>query len=308
MKMKKENLYLLFLFLLFSHFPTPSNSIDSEFSFQEKLVFDPSYPIEPAEIKKFPHIIGSPASYGIPYDDLFLTTKDGVRIHGWFLKQTENEKAPTFILFHGNYGHVGLTLPRARWLYDQGMNVLVIDYRGYGRSEGTPSEAGVYMDADAALDFVLGKQQSSSSSSSSNSNSNANNNNANAISKQQKGKSSSSSSSSSSKSNFVFVMGHSMGGAVAIDLAKRRGNELAGLVVENTFTSLREAAEDTYAVFRLFRWLVKAIQRISMNNISKVGSLELPVLFLCGLRDENIKPRHSSRLYEKRKRMWIGDE
>ena len=88
-----------------------------------------------------------------PGEDVFLTASEGVRIHGWYV--TNPQATQTLLCFHGNAGNLE---DRREWL--EGLrelpaNVLIIEYRGCGRSEGQPNEAGVYRDARAAYDWLL---------------------------------------------------------------------------------------------------------------------------------------------------------
>ena len=94
----------------------------------------------------------SPADIKLVYDDIFIRTIDNIRIHGWLIKQTESNNVPTIICFHGNAGNIGFRLPLYRTLFNLlGCNILAIDYRGYGNSEGTPNESGLTNDASAAI-------------------------------------------------------------------------------------------------------------------------------------------------------------
>ncbi|CDJ41630.1 Hydrolase of the alpha/beta superfamily, related [Eimeria tenella] len=142
-----------------------------------------------------------------------------------------------------------------------GANVLVVDYRGFGNSQGVPTEKGVYTDADAALDYILQCQKVNNKD--------------------------------------VFLFGHSLGGAVAIDLASRRGDEISGVVVENTFTSLRGALHDVLPFTKGVTWILNMIQRIKLASIDKVRSLKVPILFTSGTDDELIPSSHSEKLYEE---------
>ncbi len=87
-----------------------------------------------------------------PGEDVFLTTSDGVRIHGWYLVHPDAKVSLLF--FHGNAGHLGDRRGYLDDLRKLPANVLAIDYRGYGRSEGTPNEAGLYQDANAAYEWL----------------------------------------------------------------------------------------------------------------------------------------------------------
>lgn len=77
----------------------------------------------------------SPAEYHMPYQDVYIHTKDNIYIHAWFITQQNNKNdAPTIIFFHGNAGNIGFRLPNAKALYDHcKANILMVDYRGYGK-------------------------------------------------------------------------------------------------------------------------------------------------------------------------------
>ena len=98
-----------------------------------------------------------PARHGLPAaEEVWLTTGDGVRIHGWWVPaETGASCDAAAIYFHGNAGSIVGRAGIAHALAVRGLDVLVFDYRGYGRSEGEPSEAGIRRDARAALRFVV---------------------------------------------------------------------------------------------------------------------------------------------------------
>jgi len=86
-------------------------------------------------------------------DELWLTTSDDVRIHSFYLNNAESDRVVLF--FHGNAGNAYSRLTHASLLRDMGFNVLLLDYRGYGKSDGKPTEQGLYLDANAAYQAVL---------------------------------------------------------------------------------------------------------------------------------------------------------
>lgn len=89
-------------------------------------------------------------------EDVWLTTKDGVRIHGWFFKSTRGSAEATIIYFHGNGGNITYLGWVGEDLSARGFDTLLVDYRGYGQSEGeSRDEAGLYADGDAALTYVV---------------------------------------------------------------------------------------------------------------------------------------------------------
>ena len=113
------------------------------------------------------HDGGTPASIGAAYEDVRLETGDGVRVHGWFVPAGDGppgggaamERKPRLaVLFlHGNAGNVSHRLDKLAILHGLGVAVLLLDYRGYGASEGAPDEPGLYRDADAGYDALLAR-------------------------------------------------------------------------------------------------------------------------------------------------------
>ncbi len=144
-------------------------------------------------------IIETPDRAGLDYRDLAPATEDGERLHGWWIT-ARTESLGHLLLCHGNAGNVGDRVLHAALLAAVGFDVLLFDYRGYGRSSGRPSEEGTYRDARAALACLL----------------------------EQRGV----------DRTRVFYLGESLGGAVALDLALERPP--AGLVLLSAFTGVRE--------------------------------------------------------------------
>jgi len=144
-----------------------------------------------------------PAQLGLEAESLFLEAEDGVRLHAFYLPSRRETTAPRGLLFlHGNAGNASHRLPNAAALAGLGVDVLLLDYRGYGLSEGRPSEAGVYADARAGLAHLAEIR--------------------------------------GIPPGRTVVFGRSLGGAVAVELCQER--PLAGLVLESTFTSVDDMA------------------------------------------------------------------
>jgi uncharacterized protein len=150
-------------------------------------------------------IIETPGRAGLDYRDLWLETDDGERLHGWWIG-ARTERLGHLLLCHGNAGNVGDRVLHAALLTAAGFDVLLFDYRGYGRSSGRPSEAGTYHDARAALTCLL----------------------------EQPGV----------DPGRVLYLGESLGGAVALDLALDRPP--AGLVLLSAFSGIRELGRVHY--------------------------------------------------------------
>ena len=101
-------------------------------------------------------IIGSPGDFGVAFEDVYFETTDGMRLHGWYVP---GEGDVTLLWHHGNGGNIGHRLPDIDLFHRQlGVNVLIFDYRGFGRSAGTPSEEGLYRDAEAALRYLQSRE------------------------------------------------------------------------------------------------------------------------------------------------------
>lgn len=118
-----------------------NNSSGYKNYFVEKLAFLPE------KVDAYPSISSAHT------EDYWLTTDDGLRLHSFYLANSQSDKLILF--FHGNAGNAYSRLAHANKLYDMGFNVLVLDYRGYGKSEGEPSEQGIYLDALSAYNAAL---------------------------------------------------------------------------------------------------------------------------------------------------------
>ena len=144
----------------------------------------------------------TPEQLGIAGEEVFFTAEDGVRIHAFYLPAPTARRALLFL--HGNAGNASHRLPNAAELVRMECSVLVVDYRGYGLSEGRATEAGVYADARAGLGHLVEER--------------------------------------GIPENRVIVFGRSLGGAVAVDLAQER--ELAGVILESTFPSIADVVSN----------------------------------------------------------------
>jgi len=112
--------------------------------FESHFIFYPNYP---------GRLEGDWKPASLPVQDVALLASDGVRLHAWWIP-AENAKF-TFLAFHGNASNIANRAEIFRFLHQIPANVLALEYRGYGRSEGSPSEAGIYRDADAAYQYVV---------------------------------------------------------------------------------------------------------------------------------------------------------
>jgi fermentation-respiration switch protein FrsA (DUF1100 family) len=191
----------------------------------------------------------TPANAQLPYRDVELVASDGVKLRAWLI---ESKPARGLVLFcHGNAGSREHRIDIAQSLVEMGVSVLLFDYRGYGGSEGSPSEEGCYLDAEAAWRFAT--------------------------------------TSGGFAPEKIVAWGESLGGAVAVELARRQA--VRALVTESAFASLADVARVHYPWLPV-RWLL----RMKFDNVSKVGELRLPWLLLHSPDDEIVPFAQAERL------------
>lgn len=98
----------------------------------------------------------SPAEVGLTFQDVYLTTEDNIKIHGWFIPFQGAEY--TLLFCHGNAGNISTRLDKILVLRQSKVNIFIIDYRGYGLSSGKPKELGIYLDVQAGYDYLINKR------------------------------------------------------------------------------------------------------------------------------------------------------
>ena len=127
--------------------------------FQDKMIFQPNpITINLPTPDLNPEGYRNPLERNIPYEDVYITTSDNIKIHTWLMKRPE-PSAATIIYFHGNAGNLGFRLDVYEQIYNMvKVNVLAVSYRGYGYSEGKPNENGIYRDTDAVINYALNCQ------------------------------------------------------------------------------------------------------------------------------------------------------
>ena len=192
----------------------------------------------------------TPKDIGLEFEDLTLTTDDGVAIAAWYIP-CAGAKA-SLIFCHGNAGNISDRLESVAVFHRAGYNVLLFDYRGYGRSEGRPTEEGTYRDAEAAWEFLVNDKGQST--------------------------------------DRIVVFGRSLGGAVAIELAKRRTP--AALVVESSFTNLLDIGRLHYPLLPV-RWLLS----YRYDSLGKVPHILCPKLFIHGVEDSLVPLTNGRTLF-----------
>ncbi|MCZ6879961.1 MAG: alpha/beta hydrolase [Gammaproteobacteria bacterium] len=166
------------------------------FLFQDKMVFLPNMPGRT--------LTATPKDAGFDFEDVTLETSDGLKLHGWYVPAAQARGVVLFL--HGNAGNISHRLDSIAIFHELGLDTLIIDYRGYGRSQGKPSERGIYLDAEAAWHYLV--------------------------------------SSRGVAADRVIVFGRSLGGAVAAWLANQYTP--AALIIESSFSSALDIARKLY--------------------------------------------------------------
>jgi len=200
---------------------------------------------------RYPEGFSSPESHGLRVEEVWLTTKDKVRLNAWYLPNASARKV--LLWFHGNAENIGHGLGHLKYYSLLGTNVLAVDYRGYGKSEGSPDEAGIYHDADAAYDYLVGVRHH--------------------------------------RPEDIIVLGRSLGGAVAIDLASRR--KCGGLIVESSFTTARDMARRMFRVPGL-----EYAAKSRFDSLAKIVRVRAPILIVHGSRDAVVPFFMGQQLFE----------
>jgi len=164
------------------------------------------------------------------------------------------------LMFHGNAGNIGHRIPIARMFVQRmGCSVFMLEYRGYGLSTGSPDETGLMIDAQTAFDYLRKRAET--------------------------------------RDNDIVIFGQSLGGAVSVQLVAKNQNDkkLVGLVLENTFLSMRKLIP---SIIPPAKYLTLLCHQVWASDTFLPSITEVPILFLSGLQDEIVPPSHMRRLYE----------
>ncbi len=183
-------------------------------------------------------------------EEIWLTTADGVRINAFYHSNPASRQV--LLCFHGNAENIGYGLAHLHEMAAIGTNILAVDYRGYGKSAGKPDEAGVYHDADAAYDYLTEQRHF--------------------------------------RPEDIILYGHSLGGAVAVNLASRR--PCGGLIVESSFTSARAMARRMFAI-PFIAYVVKS----RFDSEERIREVHAPILIVHGTLDETVPFEMGEQLF-----------
>jgi fermentation-respiration switch protein FrsA (DUF1100 family) len=226
----------------------------------------------------------TPPQFGMRHEEVRFSTTDGVSLHGWWLPAETGHLGPgradatrargTVIHFHGNAENITAHLVLVEWLPRAGYNVLMFDYRGYGRSGGRVTRAGTIRDGHAAVDYVLTRPELDP--------------------------------------RRIFAYGQSLGGAIAVVVAAERP-EIRAVVVESTFSGYRRIAaahlRKLVLVPAAARGLSAVLVSAGYDPIDAVGRISpRPLLVIAAEQDQICDPRLGRELYEaagEPKEFWL---
>ena len=216
-----------------------------------------------------------PEKLGLAYEDVFLPLGDGARLHGWFLPA--KAARGTILHLHGNGDNISSFIGAVHWLPARGYNVLLLDYRGYGRSDGVATIAGAHADAQLALRYLAARQGPGSER--------------------------------------LVVLGQSLGGSIGIyavaHAAPPDRARIKGVISEGAFSSYSRIARERMNALWLTWPLQWPLSLLFSDEYSAEDALPqlggIPLLLIHGDRDQVVPYSHSQRLNDRatgRHELW----
>jgi alpha-beta hydrolase superfamily lysophospholipase len=218
-------------------------------------------------------MVDNPALRLFPPEDVYFKTVDGLTLHGWFFRA--KDAAGSVLALHGNAENISTHVNSVLWLSQNGFNVFIFDYRGYGLSEGRPSIEGLHRDAEAALEKLMDMPGAN-------------------------GK--------------IIVFGQSIGGAVAVNLVtdSPHRRHIKALVVDSSFAGYRLIAREkmnmlwfTWPLQYPLSWFFND-SRSPVKKIARVSPV--PVLIMHGMSDPVVPTHHGEILFQaarEPKQFWL---
>ena len=208
-------------------------------------------------------VVRTPDELSLEFEEVWFETSDGLRLSGWFLPARGKPKG-TVVHFHGNAANVSRHIELVEWLPGAKYNVLMFDYRGYGKSQGKVTREGTILDGHAAIDYALSR--------------------------------------SDVDPKRLFAFGQSIGGAVAIVVAAERP-EVRGVVVDSTFSGYRRVGARILADRIRVEFLAKIVAYLFLSGdydpVEYVARLApRPLLVIASGRDQICDPTLSEELYD----------
>lgn len=213
--------------------------------FEENFIFFPS--------RGFQSV---PSDFNLEFSDIFFKDENDIKLHGWFIPAQKSSKS-VILYFHGNGGNISDCLENIVQLNKKlQTDVFIIDYPGYGKSLGKPTEKTILSCGKAAINKLKTMMDESGSA-----------------------------------DKKIIYFGHSLGGAVAVDLAL--SDPCNGLVMESTFTSMPDVATHLFPTLPL-----ASIMRTRFESIIKIPKITCPLLVIHGENDKTIAISHGQKLFD----------
>ena len=217
--------------------------------------------------------ISTPSGLGLHYQDVYLTSQEGMGIHGWFLPAVQdslNQAQGTVYFLHGNAENISTHIHNVRWLPSEGYNVFLIDYRGFGLSQGSPSVAGALDDIRLGFQWLLENEQVDNQS--------------------------------------IFLLGQSLGASLGLYFSATdplANQYLRGVVSDAGFTRYRDIAKHVangHWLTWLFQYPLSWSVVRDFDAIDVVDKIApIPILFIQSRDDRIIPYSYAEMLYEKSK-------
>lgn len=203
----------------------------------------------------------TPSQLNLKYEDISIETKDGEKLSGWFIHAKNDAPRATILHFHGNAENISTHFMYFSWLTEEGFDLIVFDYRGYGASTGEPSRNGLLLDSTAALSWTR----------------------------------------NNSRTKDLFIVAQSLGGAVVIPaFVKDPVNGVKAIVLDSTFASYRSITRQKLSSIWLtwpLQWPLSFLVSDELSPIDFIQKVHVPLLFLHSLKDPVVPFESGCALY-----------
>ena len=229
----------------------------------------------PAFFQPSSALVHTPGLFGIEYQPVEMRAVDGTELFAWFLPARGKPRA-TVLYLHGNGHNISTQFANVAWLPANGYNVLALDYRGYGGSQGSPTLAGVQLDIDAAMQTLLERPDVDPER--------------------------------------IIVFGQSLGASLAVHYVahSQYRSSVRAVILDSPFADYRRIAREKLAGFFL-TWPLQWLARLTIENgyspAASIAALSpIPVLFIHGAEDLTVSPQHSQDLFDaarEPKELWL---
>ncbi len=224
------------------------------------------------------NLVASPEHFNFSKQDFYFTTEDNIKLHGWKLPSVGESKRGTIYFLHGNAQNLSYHIANSYWLINEGWEIVTIDYRGYGLSEGEPDISSIQKDASAGYQSILSEHEDNLP---------------------------------------IIVWGQSLGATVAINMVAELPNtdKPQGLIADSAFSSHQKIMQETFGkswITWLFQYPLSWFVRTDYSPSLHMEQIEnVPLLIVHSERDPLINVTHAKELYglaNAPKELWISEQ